>query len=106
MKADDLEREFAPRRVAADGDLLLFEPAVALALIDRASGEAVPVIRVDGFGRPAGGVEPSGEHQADFSAAVAEGHGCWVEADAFVRERRDREIVFRVALGTDPLNAA
>jgi hypothetical protein len=42
---------------------------------------------------------------ADFAAAVAEGHGCWEDAEAFVRARRRQGLVFEVMLGDDPIEA-
>ena len=108
MKAELLEREFAPRRVLhADG--LVLRPADALALIDRAAEEGVPIVAIDGLrlsaGRGDSPVETSPERLADFSSAVAEGHGCWDHADAFVRERSSRGLVFGLTLGDDPIEA-
>ena len=40
---------------------------------------------------------------ADFSAPVREGHGCWQGADAFIRERSKSGLVFELTLGDDPL---
>jgi len=106
VKADRLRREFAPERVPSDGDLLLLEPAVALDLIDRASEEGVPVVRVNGFDRGAARADAPGEqHVADFSQAVAQGHGCWADAEAFVRARGDLALVFEIVLGDDPVEA-
>lgn len=106
MKADRLRREFAPERVPSAGDRLLFEPAVALDLIDRASEEGVPVIRVNGFDPGAARADaPEEQHVADFSRAVAQGHGCWADAEAFVRARHDPALVFEIVLGDDPVEA-
>jgi hypothetical protein len=103
VKAERLEREFASRRVPANGGLMLFEPAVALALIDRAAEEGVPILGVDGCFVTDGRVESPLSHTADFSAAVAQGHGCWADAEAFIRERGDLGLVFEVGLGDDPV---
>ena len=110
MKADLLYEEFAPAGVPATiglavGGPLLLEPGGALALINRAADEGVPILRVDGVCVAAGGTESSPEHVADFSAAVAEGHGCWADAEAFVSARRGRGLVFAIALGDDPVEA-
>ena len=108
MKAELLEREFAPRRVPnADGFLL--RSADALELIDRAAEEGVPIVAIDGVrvsaDRADVPVASAPERLADFSSAVAEGHGCWDHADAFVRERSSRGLVFGVTLGGDPVEA-
>jgi hypothetical protein len=112
VKAELLEREFAPRRVSNAGGLLL-RSADALELIDRAAEEGVPIVAIDGVrvsaergGSPADSpVESRAERLADFSSAVAEGHGCWDHAEAFVRERSSRGLVFGVSLGDDPIEA-
>lgn len=108
MKAELLEREFAPRRVPnADG--LLLRSQDVLELIDRAAEEGVPIVSIDGVRVgtdrevPLAGSPP--ERLADFSSAVAEGHGCWDSAEAFVRERSSRGLVFGVRLGDDPIEA-
>jgi hypothetical protein len=101
MKADLLTHEFASDAVPnADGRLLL-DPGDTLALISRATEEGVPIVAVRGVadGRVAGAAPEA----ADFSAAVAEGHGCWADADAFVRARRGKGLVFELTLGDDPI---
>ncbi len=103
MKADLLTHEFASDAVPnADGRLLL-DPGDTLALISRATEEGVPIVAVRGVvdGRVAGAAPES----ADFAAAVAEGHGCWADADAFVRARRAKGLVFELTLGDDPIEA-
>jgi hypothetical protein len=103
MKADLLRTEFASDAVGdADGRLFL-DPGDTLALIGRATEEGVPIVAVRGVadGR---GAAPDAE-VADYSAAVAEGHGCWADADAFVRARRKRGLVFELTLGDDPIEA-
>ena len=115
MKAELLEREFAPRRVPNAEGLLLRSQDV-LELIDRAAEEGVPIVAIDGVrvgadrdgspaDRVAGVVERAPERLADFSSSVAEGHGCWDHAEAFVRERSSRGLVFGVRLGDDPIEA-
>jgi hypothetical protein len=98
MKADLLRTEFAFDAVpSADGRLLL-DPGDTLALIGRATEEGVPIVALRGV---AGGEAIA----ADFAAAVAEGHGCWEDAEAFVRARRRQGLVFEVMLGDDPIEA-
>jgi hypothetical protein len=103
MKADLLTHEFASDAVAnADGRLLL-DPGDTLALISRATEEGVPILAVRGVAD--GGAADAAPEAADFSAAVAEGHGCWADADAFVRARRGKGLVFELTLGDDPIEA-
>jgi hypothetical protein len=104
VKADLLQQEFAPRCVPhAGGAPLLLGADDALDLVDRASEEGVPVVRV-GVLRIADGVSAGPTTPAaDFSAAVADGHGCWVDAESFIRARGARGVAFDVALGGDPL---
>ena len=105
MKAELLEREFRPRSAVPSESLLLLARADALELIDRAAEEGVPVLGVDGF-RAAGQIaEPDLDQIADYSAAVAEGHGCWEDAEAFIRSRSDARLVFELTLGDDPVEA-
>ena len=103
MKADLLREEFASDAVPdADGRLLL-DPGDTLALIGRATEEGVPIVAVRGVaGASAAGAAADA---ADYASAVAEGHGCWEEAERFVRARRDRGLVFEVTLGDDPIEA-
>ncbi len=102
MKADLLAREFAAEAVlTADGRLLL-DPGDTLALIARATEEGVPIVAVRGLA-DARAAAPA--ESADYTAAVAEGHGCWADADAFVRARRKRGLLFEVTLGDDPIEA-
>jgi hypothetical protein len=103
MKAEMLEREFRPRCAAPAQNRLLLRAADALALVDRAAEEGVPIVRVDGVRLAAQGAEASPEHAADFSPAVAEGHGCWEDAEAFIRARSDADLVFELTLGDDPV---
>ena len=104
MKADLLAQEFTPRAVggarAGAGGLLL-RPADALELVDRAAEEGVPIVRIDLADVAPGTNEPP----ADFSAAVAQGHGCWHEAEAYIKGRVDRHPLFRFTLGDDPIEA-
>jgi hypothetical protein len=82
MKADMLRTEFASDAVPNVDGRLLLDPGDMLALISRATEEGVPIV-----------------------AAVAEGHGCWEDADAFVRAHRHQGLVFEVTLGDDPIEA-
>jgi hypothetical protein len=109
MKADLLRHEFASEAVpSADGRLLL-DPDATLALIDRATEEGVPIVALRGVaaagaGAPVGATAAPAD-SADYAHDVAEGHGCWANADAFVRAHLDRGLVFEVALGGDPIEA-
>lgn len=124
MKADLLAREFAAEALpTADGRLLL-DPGDTLALISRATEEGVPILRVcgvrvggvragdvrvgDGRAAPSPGGqagEPAAEPAADYAAGVAGGHGCWDDAEAFVRAHRGQGLAFEVTLGDDPIEA-
>jgi hypothetical protein len=113
MKAELLTQEFASDAVPnADGRLLL-DPGDTLALISRATEEGVPILGVRGVrvaadraGPAAGSAAGSAaEHAADYAAGVAGGHGCWVDADAFVRARRGQGLAFELTLGDDPIEA-
>jgi hypothetical protein len=105
VKADLLNREFAPRAVPHAGGPLRLTPDDALALVDRASEEGVPILTVDALT-----VAPDREvrrtpHRADFSATVAEGE---LEDDVAVAPRADEVVGVRpaaVPLGDDPLEA-
>lgn len=103
MKADILKREFAPRRVSDEPGPLILTPDDALGLVDRAAEEGVPVMAVDGFVGDREMRRP--ERHVDFSAAVAQGHGCWADADAFIRAQRGRGLLFALELGDDPIEA-
>lgn len=110
MKAERLEREFADRAVAYEGGELLLRPSDALALVNRAAEEGVPVVGVDGrrvAAEPADSPREHGPraHFADFASDVAVGHGCWQAADAFIREHGDLGLVFGLTLGDDPIEA-
>ena len=103
MKAARLAREFANRAVPHSGNLLLLRPGDALALVSRAAEEGVPIVGIDGVRVSATATESPIEHLADFSAAVAGGHGCWQDAEKFIRERDALGLVFELTLGSDPI---
>ena len=105
MKAERLEAEFAPRGVPHAGGLLLLRPDDAIALVNLAADEGVPVLGVDGLHVSEGATMSPVEHVADFSSAVAQGHGCWEDAESFIRARAALGLVFEVALGDDPVEA-
>ena len=105
MKAELLEQEFRSRSAAPGDTLLLLRAADALDLIDRAAEEGVPILGVDGFRLTSERIEPVLDRIADYSAAVAEGHGCWEAADAFIRAHREEPLVFELTLGDDPVEA-
>jgi hypothetical protein len=105
VKADFLEREFAPRRVPSSGGSLLLRPADAIALVQRAADEGVSILGLDGMHVTEKETSSPLEHLVDFSQGVAAGHGCWAEAEAFIRARQHTGLVFEVTLGPDPLEA-
>ena len=105
MKAAMLEREFRPRSAAPAGNLLLLRAPDALALVDRAAEEGVPILGIDGFRLTVRGPEAALDRIADHSAAVADGHGCWEDAETFIRARADERLVFELTLGDDPVEA-
>ena len=105
MKADMLELEFAPRAVRSEEGLLLLRPADAIELVNRAADEGVPILGIDGVRASTLGSKAPLEQFADYSAAVKEGHGCWEEAETFIRARGNRELVLEVLLGNDPIEA-
>ena len=98
-------REFAERSVRPVGSGLLLQPDDAIALVDRAAEEGVPIVSVAGMVLAAASVESPREHAADYSPRVREGHGCWQEADMFIRERSRLGLVFALTLGDDPVEA-
>jgi hypothetical protein len=105
VKAEHLEKEFASRRVPYRDGLLLLPPADAIALVQRAADEGVPILAVDGLRLTEAATESPVEHLVDFSRRVADGHGCWEEAEAFIRARGESGLVFELMLGNDPLEA-
>ena len=106
MKATDLQREFTSRAVLYTGGLLLLAPEDASELVQRAAQAGIPVLGVDGMFLRERGTESPVEHIADFSAAVAQGDGCWGPADTFINERRSLGMVFEVVLAESHLPAA
>ena len=105
MKAQRLEREFARRNVRPGHPSLLLDGDDALALVDRAAEEGVPILGLDGFLVADADVQPLLEHSVDFSRFVAAGHGGWQQAAAFINDRRDRVSAFGITLGSDPVEA-
>jgi len=105
VKAERLEREFSERAVPNGDGLLLFRQADALTLVSRAAEEGVPIREIAGFRLGESTTEPLAEHREDFSSAVAEGHGCWREAEEFVGRRDAPGVLFRLRLGSDPIEA-
>ncbi len=105
MKAEQLKIEFASRGVPHPDGLLLLAPADALALVDRAAEEGVPICRVHEFRVTNWPTASPSEHLADFSGAVARGHGCWEDAESFIRGRGGHGLVFELSLGDDPVEA-
>jgi hypothetical protein len=105
VKAELLAREFAQRNARPDGGGLLLPAAAALALVDRAAEEGVPIVRIAGLALSASSLDPPREHRVDFSSRVRGGHGCWQEADTFIRERSGLGLAFELTLGDDPVEA-
>ena len=105
MKAELLDREFKERGIEYSTGRLLLLPTDAIALVNRAADEGVPILSVDGFHVSATRAEEPLEHFADFSEAAKQGHGCWEEADAFIRQRSNFGFLFEIALGGDPIEA-
>jgi hypothetical protein len=103
VKAALLDDEFRPLSVRPGSELLLLEGDVALRLVNRAADEGVPIVGVDGY--PAGDLETdvAEEDAVDFSREVGEGRGCWERAEAFIRDRAGKGLVFEVLLGDDPV---
>jgi hypothetical protein len=105
MKAELLDLEFKPRGIEYSTGRVLLLPVDAIALVNRAADEGVPILSVDAFHVNTAPVESRLEHFIDFSEAAKQGHGCWEEADAFIRERSDLGFLFEIALGGDPIEA-
>jgi hypothetical protein len=105
MKADRLYAEFRTHGVAGPGDRLLLRAGDAVALVAEAADEGVPILGIDVQRAVAGDTPPSPQHLADFRARVAEGHGCWAEAEACIRAQDGAALLFAVMLGGDPLEA-
>jgi ribosomal protein S12 methylthiotransferase accessory factor YcaO len=103
MEADTLYREFAGRAVSNAGTRLLLDAGDALELVNASAEAGVPVVEVDAF-KLDEAVLP--DDIGDFSATVSEGHGCWTDAEKFIRDHADRGLVFEITLGDDPLNWA
>lgn len=103
MKAELLHEEFAPRSLARETDHLLLRPADAVDLVGRAAEEGVPIVRVARTDLPPHSGELSLERVADFSAAVAEGHGCWDRAEHVILSQQAHEVAFELTLGDDPI---
>jgi hypothetical protein len=103
VKAERLLGEFIPERVPCSEQVLLLRATDAIALVADAADEGVPIVAVEGVRVSDGGIESPIEHVADYSKAVAEGHGCWAEAEAFIRARAGSGLEFVVRLGDDPI---
>ena len=103
MKAERLQREFLPHGIRPGEGRLLLRAGDAIALINRAGDEGVPVVAIAGVHVADDAVTSPPTPLADFRTAVAAGHGCWAEAEACVRARTDAGIAFEIALGSDPV---
>jgi hypothetical protein len=100
MTHEELEREFAShgRRW---GDVLLLLPPDALALVQRARSERVPILGIDGFHLGPAAMVPDLAHSIDFSGASCRTNP-WSEAEAFLEERAGSGMYFEVVLGAPP----
>ena len=105
VKAEQLRGEFAPRGVPHSGGLLLLRAPDAIDLVNRAAEEGVPILGVDGLVVTPASTQSPIEHIADYSSAVALGHGCWQDAESFIRERAESGLLFELTLGDDPVEA-
>jgi len=105
MKAERLEREFADRGVRHREGGILLRPSDAIDLVGRAADEGVPIVTVDErrVTEDVDASQSAPRRVADFSARVAEGHGCWEEAEAVIRQRGAPGAVFALTLGDDPI---
>ena len=104
MKAQRLEKEFRQRSVGTGSDRLVLSAADALQFISRAAEEGVPILGIS-VGASGSGNAWATADQIDYSAEVSQGHGCWAEAEAFIRERTTDKKQFEVILGDDPVEA-
>src|SRR5436305_9702223 len=99
MKAQRLEAQFASRSAQTRGGLLLFQSADAIDLIRSAADEGVPILGINGIRQKESMTASPVQHLADYSRHVADGHGCWAEAEAYVREREHADLLFAGTLG-------
>ena len=105
MKAENIAAEFAPNRVPYPGGLLLLDGPHAVALVERAAEEGVPILGVSCRPLSAERAPDPICEIADFSASVAKGHGCWAEAEKLILSRAVAPCAFEVVLGDDPVEA-
>ena len=105
MKAEHLEREFAVRGVRYREGEILLRPSDAIELVARAADEGVPIVTVDErrVTEDVDASQSAPRRVADFSKRVAEGHGCWEEAEAVIRRHGAPDAVFALQLGDDPI---
>ena len=73
--------------------------------MNRAAEEGVPIVGIDGPRVSESSTESPLEQITEFAAAVAQGHGCWQDAEAVIRGRSAPGLVFALALGDDPVEA-
>ena len=105
MKAELLREEFAPRSLSREPNHLVLRRSDAVDLVSRAAEEGVPIVRVDRADLPPDRDEASLNEIADFSAAVAEGHGCWDVAERAILTAKEHHAAFELTLGDDPIEA-
>lgn len=96
MTGEDLEHEFEARGTRRGGTLILPAPD-ALALIQRARKERVPVLGLDAFRLTVSTTQPDLANSIDFSGASCRTNP-WAEAEAFLEERLAGDLAFEVIL--------
>ena len=84
--------------------ILILAPAHALALVEQAAKERVPVLGIDGFHVSGSTVQPDLSHSTDYSRS--ESIGNWQAASQFLREHAAAVSGFEVVLGESGSGAA
>lgn len=103
VKAELLDDEFKARGIEYAAGRVLLYPDDAIALVNRAADEGVPIVTVDGF--HVNDERATTSCFADFAPAARQGHGSWEEAERFIRAWREPGLLFEIALGSDPIEA-
>lgn len=76
----------------------------AIRLVSRAAEEGVPILGVSA-GSGSTDKDRASADRADYAAMVSQGHGCWAEAEVFIRGQSSRDVLFEIVLGDDPVEA-
>jgi putative transposase len=105
MTTNDLLAEFRERG-SVRGGACFFGIETAVALIQRAQEERIPVLGLEGFRLSDAGTAPSLNDIADFSTGVEVSDGCWSDALRFLEERRDSGVHFEVVSASAPFDSA